>query len=565
MKYILSLIIFIPFYSAFALEEICDPYFFKEEIVSFTKNEKIFICGSKSEGWNTIPISQAKTTIKNFLSLKGYYQPTIQKKAEKFVIDIGTKSKIKEIEFLNEPPMFGNEVYQGSTGEDLTEENLDEIENWAKGRLETLGYPCNQVEIKASYLTGKVLVDISPGERYRVKSIERDFSSPLNANSYKRHDALEEGDWYNGDYLALTSRRLTNSGLVSYAYFNHSCNQPETLTQKITLNKPNTIIMGVGASTEELPIFKVTWNNSRLNKMGSRLESTLYLSSIEQSIEFGTNFFTSESIPALYFKPFGRVEIITEQFYKTRSQTVGIEAGNSIDLDDSQFIFSVTPTRTKEVQDEGEAPGESNFFALETSFNILDHYFEYFLASPRRGKEVKLKNTYFSGETVTGEQINGNLIELTGTSLINLGNFSPPNIILGMRYHYKTILIEEEDLTPQKYRLYLGGENNIRGFSRKSLNNDEQGYTTTAYLGFESRFTHVLPFNLQPLAFIDLAKVGFSQSSLTPTLYYSPGVGLRWQSPFGSFRTTLANGLIQNGVENEDQQYVFYLSYGREF
>ena len=324
--------------------------------------------------------------------------------------------------------------------------------------------------------------------------------------------------------------------------------------------------MGIGASTEELPIFKISWNNSRLDKLGSKLDSVLYLSSIEQSIEVGTTFYTSSNFPAFYIKPFARYEIITEQFYKTRSDTFGVTSGSSFDLSDSILALSLSPSRTREIQDEGEAPGESKFFALETSIHLIDHYYEYFLASPRKGDEIMLKSTYFKGDTALGnDNAKGNLLELSGTSLMNAGNFSPPDVILGIRYHYRTIITDNTSQVPQRYRLYLGGENNIRGFSRKSINNDEQGYSTTAHLAFESRFTNVLPLNLQPLFFIDLAKVGFDTSSLSKTLYYAPGIGMRWQSPFGSFRTTIAKGLIQDGIEQEEEQYVFYLSYGREF
>jgi translocation and assembly module TamA len=566
MGRILILLFLIPITSAHALEKICSSYYFTDDTISFTSNEKIFICGSKSDGWNEIPKAQANTTIKNLLSIRGYYQPSIKQVGKKYVVSKGKKSKISLIEFKNKPNRFDDEIYLGSIGNDLTEENLDEIENWTLNRLETLGYPCHSVKVQASFITEKVLVEINSGPRYRVKNIKRDNSTLLDPNSFKRHDALEEGDWYNGDYLSLTSRRLTNSGLVSYAYFNHSCKDPTTLTQKVTLNKPNTLIMGVGASTEELPIFKISWNNSRLDNLGSKLDSVLYLSSIEQSIEIGTTFYASTNSPSFYIKPFARFEIITEQFYKTRSDTVGITTGSSIDLPDSIVTFSLSPSKTREVQDEGEAPGESRFFALETTINLIDHYYEYFVASPRKGNEMMLKSTYFIGDTaVDNTSSKGNLLVLSGTSLINAGNFSPPDIILGVRYHYKTIVTDDISRTPQKYRLYLGGENDIRGFSRKSINNDEQGYTTTAHLAFETRFTNILPFNLQPLLFLDLAKVGFVTSSLTKTLYYAPGVGLRWQSPFGSFRTTIAKGLIQDGIEQEEEQYVFYLSYGREF
>ena len=139
MGRILIFLFLAPITSAYALEKICSNYYFTNDEVSFTSNEKIFICGSKSDGWNRIPQNQAQTTIENLLSIRGYYQPSIKKVDKKFVIDKGEKSKISSIEFKNKPEKFDDEVYLGSIGNDLTEENLDEIENWTLNRLETLG------------------------------------------------------------------------------------------------------------------------------------------------------------------------------------------------------------------------------------------------------------------------------------------------------------------------------------------------------------------------------------------------------------------------------------------
>jgi outer membrane translocation and assembly module TamA len=84
---------------------------------------------------------------------------------------------------------------------------------------------------------------------------------------------------------------------------------------------------------------------------------------------------------------------------------------------------------------------------------------------------------------------------------------------------------------------------------------------TAFYLDPELRFTDLPLFGLQPFVFFDLGETGATPASFDSPLLYSPGLGLRYKSPFGVFRTTLARGfpLDTPGGWN------FYFSFGEEF
>ena len=560
------LILFILPFKLFADDKrICSNFYFDGESVELTDNEKIFICGSKDTGWKKIPLNQAKTWLKSFLGSRGYFQTNIRKEQDKVLVSIAEQSFIKTVKFLNAPKKFDDVVYQGAVGLELTESNLSEIQSWTQTRLEAMGYPCNEVNIAASYLTEEVVVQITANEKIYINNIVRESIRDLNKESYSRHDAIEKGDLYNADFLFLTSRRIIRSGLVSYSYFTHSCKNKGQINQKVVLNKPNLIILGVGASTEEFPILKASWKNSRIDKNGSSFETLLYLSSVERSIEVNTTFFLLKETPRLYLKPYVRYEEIRENIYETKSKIIGGYLGYDFDIKNYALSVDTSPSFTDETQTDGEAPSDSEFFSLELNLGLTSHYYEYFIGSPRSGQELLFNLTQYNGTNNDNQNAQGKQFTLKGTKLINFGDFDPPNVILGFRFHYSSLLTENLKNTPQKYRLYLGGEKDIRGFARKTINNNEAGFKTTAHLAIESRYTNVLPYGLQPLAFIDFAKVGLNYNSFENITLYSPGVGMRWQSPFGSFRTTLAKGMKSNTQLDVKEQWNFFFSYGREF
>lgn len=121
---------------------------------------------------------------------------------------------------------------------------------------------------------------------------------------------------------------------------------------------------------------------------------------------------------------------------------------------------------------------------------------------------------------------------------------------------------------PTELRFFLGGIDNLRGYSRYELPENGLGALTSFYLGIENRFPSFLPWNLEPLVFSDFGNL--SQDSLTFSSYgyASPGIGLRLNSPIGVFRATLARGVVLGTLptNTEDKSHwQFYFGYGQEF
>jgi translocation and assembly module TamA len=179
----------------------------------------------------------------------------------------------------------------------------------------------------------------------------------------------------------------------------------------------------------------------------------------------------------------------------------------------------------------------------------------------------------------TSSRINGFLSDLNAHYFLldaqsnwNLGRFDPPFMVLSWRGFAGTTLASDgtiaSDIIPVSMRFYIGGDADIRGFSRKELPFHGRGFYTALYNGIELRAGDVLPLGIQPFILLDVAKGGDESFHLAGELYWSPGFGVRWKSPFGVVRASLAHGFIENGAEEqdpEDEHWQFFASFGQEF
>lgn len=556
------------------LKHICGKYYFKKSElffnVSLDKNEKLFVCGSDTPGWQNIPQAQAITFIENFLRNKGYYQPTHQQINGNIVFDPGEKTVLKEIHFENKPDNFADVTFIGAIGKVLNSKLLDEIESWSIARLKAVGYPCPQARVRASYENQIALVTLQSGKRAFVSEILRQEVPELHPKTLSRFDAIREGDLYNGDYFTLTSRRVISSGLVNYSYFKNNCNQEgepnDQFKQEVLISKPRYLILAGGASTEEFPVFQVTWRHSRLDERASMLFGEAYFSSLEQSLSGEGRIYLFNNYPRFFFTPNINIERISESVFKAVYQRYGAGIGYVHDSQHHQYILKTSPVYNFEKTLEGVGPENTNYLSFNTSITLVSNYYEFFQTSPRTGYRLQLE--WISQQQGLGSDISSNLFRIEGTYLWNMGKYDPPILVMGARFGLSSFESPSLQEAPQSFRLYLGGNDDLRGFARKSINNGNQGYMTTSYLGLESRFVSILPYSLQPFLFFDIGRVGLQSFSWIDVSFLSPGLGLRWQSPFGAFRVTASHGFVEQNkqlVPNVKEEWTFFFSYGREF
>ena len=547
-----------------AVELICDDLYISSGQISFTDNEKKLICNGKTKGWGKIPLNQKIFQVKVYLQNRGYFRPTVKMEKKRSIIEHGEKSYIKRVKFLNKPPNFTKEKYIGSIGKVLTPQNLDEIKAWTTNRLASIGYPCAEVEGRASFVTGTVKLNIKANEKTYLKKLEREKTTRFAPEIFQRYDAFEMGDIYNNDFLSLTTQRVMNSGLVSYSYFKHECSHPHAIDQKFISKKPNTMIFGVGGSSEELPILEFKWKNTGLDNKGSEFNSLLYVSNIQQKFEVGLTYYPRLTSPRFSIRPALKIKKSKEEIFETEERKLELGFRKTQDTSTKTYIFEAIPSYSRETNIDSDLPEEVRVTSLRLNSDLTSHYYEYFRNSPRKGHRAGISITPYSSQTKEYSEA-GTAIDIGATFLTNVSSLDPPNFIFGTRFFFKNIVTDELSTIPQSFRLYLGGQDDIRGFGRKDINNNEVGYKSVAHLSFEGRFTSILPYQLQPYLFYDFAKSGLESWTFTHELYHSPGIGLRFESPIGNFRFNLARGMIANNNTELKDGTNFYFSYGREF
>ncbi|UPT73791.1 MAG: BamA/TamA family outer membrane protein [Elusimicrobiota bacterium] len=219
----------------------------------------------------------------------------------------------------------------------------------------------------------------------------------------------------------------------------------------------------------------------------------------------------------------------------------------------------------------GQGPRSSSWFQFVTHAQVSSHLHEFYRRDPRRGWSAALDTTHRVEGAHSRASAQG--LRLSGQALWNLGNFEPPLAVLATRGSYGTIAgISRADALahlPPTERFFLGGDADLRGVQRKGLPFDDGGFLTAAYQGVELRAGDVLPYGLQPFVFADAAMGGRDGWALEKDVYYAPGLGMRWASPFGSIRATAARGLVwRNGSASGEPlkpRWQFFFSFGREF
>jgi translocation and assembly module TamA len=560
-----------------SLSKICGVFYINSEDylllfkgIRFTENEKILICGGDQPGWSKIPRWQSINNIKNFLSSRGYNSPEFKSFEDRVEVYKGPQSEIEKLEFLNVPKNFRDFEFLGAESKVLNSDALNKIEAWTDSRMEMIGYPCSSLKTKAVVESGVVEVDVSPGTRVKIQEVQRETEDGLRSKSLSRYDAFQKGDYYNGENLSLSSRRLIRSGIVDYSDFSINCGgdlSKGVLEQRLTFSKPQSVVLSFGGTTEQFPTFRLSWRHARLDQNASQLRSELFLSPVEQSLTLFGHLHIFNNSPRLYFVPELKVVRNSEKgVFTAVNQSLSFGMGYLYDNSFLRLKFESRPTYFIEDQEDGRGPTNIKYLSLESSVNLVSHRFEYNQLEPFTGFELNF-NWSFRQKGV-GSDFSGNLYSLDGTYLINWGGFDPPLYVLGFRFGYSSLVTEDLLNSPNRLRLFLGGGNDLRGFARKSINNNDLGFRTTAYIGTEIRALRVLPWNLQPLLFVDVGKVSLEAFEFNGGELWSPGLGVRWQSPIGAVRATAARGFVtgdQSALDSLEEEWNYFVSLGREF
>jgi hypothetical protein len=554
---------------------ICPSIIFDDKLpFKFSDDELRLLCGgpaAESEAWEVISPGQAKLSMTAMLQQRGYHMSRFAIDQGILRVSLGQVTVIKHIYIKDAPESLDINRKRGLIGEKLTPNKLDELQNWIGSELKHLGFPCPKVETVANFETGEILATIISGPLQKILKIDADEISDLHPGVIRRFDAFHIDDIFDIWKVEITERRAMNEDFVLGDHFKETCTpQGVELYQVIQPGLPRTLRVGVGLDSEEGPQFTLSTHYNRLNKRGSSLTNTLLASFRIQSFTSNFDWYVLRNSQHFFLKPQLEIKRDVEPSYEyLESQIETLPTYNWDDLS-RRWEVSLGPAFQVDKTVVGLGPLNAEFVFLSQSLTVYSHDYEYFEKNPQRGYKVQLSS--LTSNQAIGSSATVSKIMVSFEDLLNAGNFSPPEIVFGTRGLVGTIFDanSSSDVAnlPPALLYFLGGTQDLRGFSRQELPDTGLGAMTVTYLGIESRFLSLLPWNLQPYIFGDVGALGVQPTNLDWPIFWDPGVGIRWASPIGAFRGEGAHGFLDspNSPLNSDRSHwQFYLSYGEEF
>jgi translocation and assembly module TamA len=540
--------------------------------VELTQVEERWVCGDPgSEGWKSVPLAQAEYFLRAFLQQRGYHRPLFQVEGGTLTVAAGPVSRITSVTGEGLPPEVRLSKRRRVVGQVMTPKELDRLQAWIKNSLRNHGYGCPAIELSADPETGAVKAVVRTGPKHVITEIVPEVPDNVDPRVFNRFRAYRIGRPLDLRLLNLTAGRIVSEDLFLSAYYDLSCSSDSalTVTQRVVAAPPRLITAGAGLDSEGLVRGRARWKHSRIGARASSLEGVLFASAREQSVE---------ALMRAYFDPDTRVHLIPR--LEGRHQ------------DEARFEsltgeFSITPALTEDTQGlglefragpgyeyvrtmRGQGPADAAYPTWTMRLALASHLYEHFLRDPQDGWQLRLETS--SRQKGLQSDFSAHQVKATGEALFNLGAFDPPLLILGSRFGAATTITDREGVKPgvipPTLRYFLGGDADLRGFSRQELPVNAEGFLTQVYHGLELRLGDVLPWGLQPLAFVDAAMAGRRHAELERAIYWSPGAGIRWATPVGSIRATVGRGMVERqdpGIEYPLEHWQYFFSLGREF
>lgn len=558
-----------------APRKICGVYHYvgKRRVV-FTANEKNLICGFKDvNAWRDIPYNQAKFHIRTFLQERAYYFPRFEKVGNKNLVYLGERTRVRKFEASGEkiPEFFKLKRKKRVINRLLTPSKVTEVGKWAAKVLNGHGYPCNQIETTADAREALIRVHLNPLGFRRFPEIAPPSVKGLKDATFRRYDAFKPGWPYEEKLLLLTASRTEDAGVAQYAGFVTECpGEVLKIKQEANLGKPRLIRVGFGANTEEYGIVKASWENNRLDTKASSLKTEAYASYRIQKLSAELNWYAFKPESRFYFSPYAAIERRDESTYEELTGTLNLTPAFGWESRHYGAQVKAGPQYSATQSIEGATRGFSSFLFFLTSLTAQSHAYEFFKASPQQGWYVNALVSLNHGDFLS--DLSASQFKVFGQEYWNLGKFDPPIFILGVRGGVATTAANRGDPNfgklPAVFFQHLGGSESLRGFKRDEVPLDAAGALTKAYASVEFRFANVIPWRIEPLVFADAGMTGRDAFELDLPAYWSPGFGLRWATPVGVVRGTVAHGFVSGvgaGGASPNEHPQFYVSFGEEF
>jgi translocation and assembly module TamA len=546
------------------------------EHISFSETETRLMCGDpENEAWDNVPETQTLFHLRTFLQDRGYYLTSVARSEPNLLVDLGKKSFVKRMEWEGTPPELNVSRIRELIGNVLTPKFLDQTKDRVAQILRANGHPCAQVSMTADPVSETVRVTILSDALSRFGLVKADDIPGLDQEALRRYDAFRFDDPYNDDNLIISARRMTMAGLVQSTHFSPICEPPSSevpVKQSILAGPPRNLMIGFGADTERYAHLKASWQKTRIGAQGSSVTIESHMAVHQQEINGSANWYYLPFASRHFLAPQFKLLHDDEQPYETLEADLQTQPSIQFDSQDYSFTGALGPAVNwvHTYRSGNTYPGTDAYFAyMGTSFRITSHDYEFYQNSPRTGTDASFTGTFTRAGILSN--VTAQMLQFNFERLWNFLEYDPPILILGVRGGFSTTFGPTS--VPPTLRTYLGGSTDLRGFNRQQLaGRTGMGALSSAFLCLEARTFDLLPWGLQPFIFTDFGALGEHSLSLDPPVYFSPGVGLRWESPIGALRATIAHGYLLGdtsgfppGAPGRLSDWRPYFSFGEEF
>lgn len=566
-------------------ERLCPGVYLRQgDELSLSDTEKRLVCGKADEDdrkqpapWRQIPFNQAKFHLKAFAQSEGHYDLEFQEQGSKLVVKVGRETKVSEIVTSDAPETLEIWRRRNLIDSTLTPAFLNQVEAWVYAQLQSHGYPCPEVDTLADSESGKVTVGIDSGPKLPFYAVEEAQTEGMRSGTLRRYDAFVLGQPFDANLLTLTSNRILRDGVVQSVYFTEECTPKGALVrQHVNLGPPRLLRFGFGIDAEGLIRGRAVWQNARMGQSASIFSVRAEGSTIEQVLDASFRWYFAPESRRLYLEPSLEIRHQNEKPFETISTTAQLSPGRTWESPHHHYEAEVGPAFSLFRTLRGTGPSDSQFLTLDFETSVANHDHEFYERTPREGYAFQLLGSLAHDDLVS--DASAQQFRLFGQTLWNYRDYDPPLWILGFRFGLSSTLVADRAEAiasiPPNFLYFLGSSATIRGFGRNEITRaNGVGGLSSVFAGLEWRMNFFAPYSLQPFLFVDGGALGENSLDFASSpLYWSPGLGMRWESPIGSIRATLAHGYVTGAApaagpdqDGDFEHLQFYFSFGEEF
>ncbi|MDB1122287.1 autotransporter assembly complex protein TamA [Vibrio algarum] len=534
------------------------------------ENTDVYVSAISEQDYSTSLRFQSRLqdTIVTSLKALGYYQPEMT-----FLISEDEKTMTVQVE--QGPPVLievVDIVLDGGAKQDTQFQSLIDKSGLVEqsvldhGKYDALKTSIRNLAVSKGYFDGdftKTALEVAPDlnrafiRLHYDSGIRYNFGKTTIVGSQIEQDKVrslipyEEGKPYLASDVGLLNQRLSNTEWFSSVFVKPDLSNvgpDKMLPMEVDLSpqSKNKIETGIGYSTDVGIRGTLKWNKPWVNTYGHSFDSSLSLSSPEQTIVFGYKIPLEDVLNEYYRIQYGmknedsldtdslELSTVVERHWQLESgwhRNVFLKylhedfTQGSQDDDIKMIIPGISFSRTR--TSGGPMPRTGNKYSV--SFEVADES----VVSRARMLRIQTRSAWIN----------------------SLGNNHRGLARIDLSANFVEDILD----VPPSIRFFAGGDNSLRGYGYESISpTDDTGYLIGAkYMATSSlEYQYRIKGDWWLATFVDVGDAW----SATPEAKVGTGFGVRWASPVGPIRFDLAWGL----AEDSGDQFRVHFALGPE-